>query len=101
MAKGRQIIKMAVYTVKKNKLKVVEPAVRKFVRTVNKEEPGTILYSAYQKKGKPEEFVHLMVFKDKKAEKHHSKTAHVRKFIDVMYPNASKEPVFIDLSDLK
>src|SRR5271155_3523399 len=101
MPKSNHIIKMATYKVKENRLKVVLPAVKEFVKTVNKKERGkTLMYSAFQKKGSPHEFVHLMIFKDKKAEKAHSKSAHAKKFVEMLYPNTNGEPVFIDLSRL-
>lgn len=100
MPKDGRIIKMAVYTVKKDKLKVVLPAVKEFVKTVNREEPGTLMYTAFQKKEAPHELVHIMMFKNKRSERLHSKSKHARKFVDVIYPNCSREPVFIDLTKL-
>ncbi len=101
MAKSKQIIKMAVYSVKKNRLKVVLPATKEFVKNVNRKERGrTLMYTAFQKKGNPSEIVHLMVFKDRKAEKAHHKSAHAKKFVEIVYPNANGEPVFIDLAKL-
>ena len=100
MKKDGRIIKMAVYSVRKDKLKVVVPAVKEFVKTVNKKERGTLMYTAFQKKGAPHEFIHIMVFKDKKSERLHKKSKHNRKFVDVIYPNCSSEPVFVDLTKL-
>lgn len=100
MSKDVYVVKMVVYSVKKNKLKTVLPAVKEFVKTVNKKEKGTLMYVAYQKKDRPHEFVHIMVFKDKKAEKTHSKSQHAKKFVEVLYPNTMGEPVFIDLKKL-
>lgn len=95
------ISRLAVYTVKKNKVKSVARAVKEFVNDVNRKERGTLMYVAFQKKNSPSEFIHFMVFKNKKAEKMHTKTKHVKKFVDIIYPNSSKEPVFIDLNSLK
>ena len=100
MAKDTRIIQMAVYSVRKDRLKVVLPAVKKFVKTVNKKEPGTIVYVAYQKKDRPHEFVHFMVFKNKRAKELHKRSRHVKKFVDVIYPNATSEPTFVDLNKL-
>lgn len=102
MANGGHVIKMAVYKIKRNRLRVVLPAVKEFVESVNRKEKGrTLMYSAFQKRGTPHELVHFMIFKNRKAEKQHSKSEHARKFVDVIYPNSSSEPVFIDLTRLE
>ncbi len=100
MAKESYIMQMGIYTVKKNKVKEVVPAVKAFVKTVNKSEHGVLMYTAFQKKTKPHEFIHLMAFKNKKALLAHTKSAHVKKFMEVVYPSMTSEPVFIDLTKL-
>ncbi len=101
MRKDNHIIKMAIYKVRKDKLKIVLPAVKEFVKAVNKKERGrTLMYSAFQKKGAPHELVHIMIFKDKKAEKAHKKSPHARKFVELISPNSTSEPVFIDMNRL-
>ncbi len=98
MKEERIISKMAIYTIKKNKVKSVAGAMKELIDEVHEKEPGTITYLIFQKKNKPHEFVHFMVFKNKHAEKLHKKTKHMKRFLDIVYPNSLREPVFIDLN---
>lgn len=89
------IIKLVNYQVYPDKLKIVQTAVRKFVKEVLKNEDETF-YQAFQKKDSFE-FVHIMKFKNTQAEKTHANALYTREFADILYPNCTIQPVFDDL----
>ena len=91
---------MARYRVKKQKIAEVKKAISEFVRQVKKKERGTLRYESFQLEKHPSEFVHLMKFKDKKAEDLHRKTEYVKKFVAVLYPVCEKKPVFVRLKEI-
>jgi quinol monooxygenase YgiN len=87
---------MALYRVKKEKLKDVQKAVAEFVETVKKNEPGTLFYEAYQGRGDLS-FLHVMTFEDEASEEHHRQTPHMKAFVKTLYPNCEEEPGFVNL----
>lgn len=91
------ITKIAVFKVKKDKLSVCKKAIKEFVEKVRENEPETLVYESYQKYDKVS-FLHLMSFKDKKAEVFHRNTDWVKKFVDTLYPNCEEEPEFFELN---
>ena len=42
--------------------------------------------------------VHLMSFVDEEAERIHRSTPHVKKFVEILYPNCDEAPAFVDLT---
>lgn len=98
MKEEKVISRLAIYTIKKNKVRYVSNATREFIDQVHDKEPGIVMYRVFQNKKKPHEFIHFMVFKNRKAEKLHKSAKHVKRLVDIIYPNSSREPVFIDLN---
>ena len=59
-------------------------------------EPGTLRYEVLQEKEDPTRFVHSFVFRDTKADRIHSKSAAVKKFSSILYPECLAPVEFID-----
>jgi len=60
---------------------------------VTKNEPGSILYAAWQEKDDPTKFVHLFTFADEAAHEAHGRSAAVRAVEDVYTPVLAAGPV--------
>ena len=87
---------MVLYKVKKSKINSVKKAIKYFIKEIRRKEPGTLFYRAFQKKDKTS-FIHFMSFKNRKAEIKHANSPYCKKFVNILYPNCTKKPVFIDL----
>ena|SRR3989344_7931785 len=87
---------IAQYKVRNDKLEVVKSAINEFVNSIKKNEPDTLVYESFQMPDKIS-FIHFMSFRDKDAEEKHRNTAHVKKFVELLYPNCDKEPEFTKL----
>ncbi len=87
---------MARYRVKKGKIEEIKKAIIDFVDAIRKNEPGTLFYDSFQEEDSLS-FVHFMSFKDEKAREFHTNTAHVKKFVGILYPECEEEPVFTEL----
>ena len=87
---------LALYRVKKEKLKEVKDAVAVFVDCVRKNEPGTLFYEAYQGRGDLA-FFHIMTFEDEAAEEYHRRTPHMETFVQKLYASCEEEPGFVNL----
>ena len=87
---------MAIYRVKREKLKEIREAVVQFVTAVKENEPGTLFYEAYQGKGDLS-FFHVMTFEDGDSEERHRNTPHMEIFARKLYPNCEEEPGFVEL----
>lgn len=88
------------YKIKKDKTNKIKKAIKEFVDSVKKKEPGTLVYKAFQLDDRLS-FIHFMTFKDKKSKKIHETSHYVKKFVNVLYPNCAKKPVFTDLKLVK
>jgi quinol monooxygenase YgiN len=71
----------------------IKAAIEEFVQYVKENEPGTVLYAAWQQKEDPTRFVHLFTFADEAAHEAHGTSAAVRKFEHVYSPELSEGPV--------
>ena len=78
---------VAKYQVKADKLNEVKIIVSNFVELVKNNEPKTLRYEAFQEKTNPNEFIHLMSFKDESAEEFHRNTEY--RGITIKYPNTT------------
>jgi quinol monooxygenase YgiN len=87
---------MARYRVKRGKVDETRRAVADFVQSVGRKEAGTLLYEAYQEEDGVT-FVHLMAFRDDKAQEEHRRSAYLRKFVQMLFPCCDEGPVFTDL----
>lgn len=80
------IYQTAHYQVHKESVEKVKKAIEEFTAYVKDNEPGTILYLAWQQKDDPTRFVHFFIFKDEAAQEIHSKSSNVKKFESVYSP---------------
>jgi quinol monooxygenase YgiN len=93
---------MAIYTIaqyKVNALAVdkVKRAIEEFVRYVKANEPGTLLYTAWQQKDDPTRFVHFFIFADEAAHAIHGGSEAVKRFESVYSPElVGGDVVFTD-----
>ncbi len=92
---------MVRYRIKKEKIKDILKAIKKFVKNIEKRERGTLLYKVFRIEKKSNEFVHFMIFEDAKAEEIHKKSEYVKKFVSILYPLCEKKPVFVKLNYIK
>ena len=99
MKKNDKQFMMVHYTIKPGSRDKAEKAVRVFVKAVNAGEKRTLFYHAFKGK-KPREYVHVMGFKDAKAERVHSRNLHTVKFVNVLYPLCEQNPVFMRLKGI-
>ena len=90
---------MARFNVKPDKREVAEKAIVEFIDAIQQHEEGTLLYQSLRENDGVS-FVHFMTFKDEKAEEIHRSTPHVKKFVDILYPNCEQRPVFTDLTSV-
>ena len=95
------ITKIVRYKAKKKKLPKLRTALAEFVENIKENEPGTTLYEVFQEKNDPTVFVHLMIFKDKQAEKTHAKNNYVQKWIKILHSICKEDPEFSDLKLVK
>jgi quinol monooxygenase YgiN len=81
------------YEVKNKNIAKAKILISKFTSQVKKKESGTLNYSVFKEDDK-NSFIHIISFKDEKAQKKHGESKWVREFIKSLYPLCSKEPVF-------
>ena len=85
------------YQVKKSAIPKVKKAIKEFVRYVQTNEPGTMMYLAWQEKNNPTKFNHLFIFKDASAQKKHGESEAVKRFEAVYAPElVGGDVVFTD-----
>ena len=83
------------YKVKKDKVNEVKKAIKDFVNEIKKNEPGTLIYEAFQVN--QTKFVHFMKFKDKESEEIHRESSYCKRFVNALYPHCEIEPIFTNL----
>lgn len=64
----------------------VKRAISEFVPYVQENEPGTLMYLAWQQKSEPTRFLHFFIFKDAAAQALHGQSAAVNRFEEVYSP---------------
>lgn len=74
------IYTIAEYQVKPSGVDKVRAAIAQFVPHVQKNEPGTRMYTAWQKKDDPTKFVHFFIFENAAAHAAHGNSAAVKAF---------------------
>jgi len=92
------INKIVQYKVKGDKLEIVLPAIKEFLFAVKQNEKETN-YQAFQHNDKFS-FTHFMSFSNEESEKKHVNSQHTKKFVEVLYPDCEKLPVFINLNKI-
>lgn len=90
------IVKTAHFQTSLESISVVKTAIAEFVAAIRKNEPGTLIYLSVQSKDDPTRFMHYMEFEDNAAEELHQKSAAVKQFVDILYPNTVAGVEFVD-----
>lgn len=87
------IFQVAEYQVRPSAVAKIKEAIQQFVHAVENNEPGTLLYSAWQQRDQPAHFTHFFVFEDAAArEKHYTSRAR-KAFEAVCAPELTGEGV--------
>ncbi len=94
--RGEEILQLARYQVFPESVGKVLAAIREVVAYVRTSEPGTLLYDVWQDADNPAHFVHLCVYRDAEADRIHTESAEVRKFVSTIYPECLARIEFID-----
>jgi quinol monooxygenase YgiN len=87
------IYQTAHYQVRPEAVEKVERAIEEFVEYVERSEPGTQLYVAWQQQDDPTRFVHLFIFEDAAAQTRHSESREVARFEAIYGPELVGGPV--------
>ncbi|MEZ0064602.1 quinol monooxygenase YgiN [Streptacidiphilus sp. MAP12-20] len=87
------IYQTAHYQVMPEGVPAVTEAIAAFVAYVAANEPGTLMYAAWQQQDDPTRFVHLFTFADEAAHEAHGASAAVRAFEAVYRPVLAAGPV--------
>ena len=87
------IYQTAHYQVKASAVDKVKSAIAEFVDYVARNEPGSRMYTAWQKKDDPTRFVHLFEFADEAAHQAHGSSDAARRFEAVYGPELVDGPV--------
>jgi quinol monooxygenase YgiN len=74
------------YQVKTSGVEKVRKAIKDFVPHVQKNEPGTQMYLAWQQKDDPTHFLHLFIFENAAAQARHGQSDAVKRFEAVYSP---------------
>ena len=91
------IYQTATYRVKADAVQIVKAAVGEFVDHVRANEPGTLMYHAWQRQDDPTSFLHLFIFADAEAQRIHSESREVARFESVYRPElVGGDVVFTD-----
>ena len=87
------IYQTAHYQVNSAAVDKVQDAIIEFVAYVAENEPGSVLYTAWQQENDPTKFVHLFEFADESAHQAHGSSDAVRRFESVYQPELAAGPV--------
>lgn len=74
------------YRVKPSAVNKVKHAIKDFVEYVRTNEPGTLMYLAWQEKNDPTHFLHLFIFADEVAQARHGESEAVKRFESIYSP---------------
>jgi len=74
------------YRVRPSAVNKVKQAIQEFVEYVRANEPGTLMYLAWQKESDPTHFLHLFIFADEAAQTRHGQSEAVRRFESIYSP---------------
>ena len=84
---AESICRIAQFQVEASFVERCEEAVRNFVRYVQQNERGTILYISFQSKQDRTQFVHLMVFENAEALAKHGLSPESKRMIELIHPH--------------
>ncbi len=88
---------MVQYRVKKSKVPTVKKAIAQFVDAIERHEPGTLSYEAFQLEDDVS-FLHVMSFQNVRSQKVHQGTPQLKVFVGTLYPCCVIEPVFTTIA---
>ena len=91
------IFRTAHYQVKADAVHKVKQAILEFIHYVEVNEPGTLLYSAWQQQGHQNRFTHFFVFEDEAARSSHSRSNAAKR--SVLAAQAQKD-LFTELAQV-
>ena len=91
-----EIRELARYEVRPEALATCLSAIKEFVAYVRANEPGALRYEVWQESERPTRFVHIFVWRDAEANRHHGESAAVKKFAGILYPNCVAPVEFIE-----
>jgi quinol monooxygenase YgiN len=74
------------YRVKESGVGKVKDAIKDFVSYVKANEPGTLMYLAWQQKDDPTQFLHFFIFQDAAAQALHGESEAVKRFESAYSP---------------
>jgi quinol monooxygenase YgiN len=95
------IFQTAEYRVSFEAVDEVKLAIAKFVAYVRANEPGTLLYAAWQRQDDASRFTHLFIFRDEAAQTAHSESAAVAQFEAAYRPHLiGGDVVFTDFDEV-
>jgi quinol monooxygenase YgiN len=87
------IYTIAEYRVKASGVDKVRRAIEELVPVVKAKQPGTRVYTVWQKKDEPTRFVHFFIFENEEAHKAHANSDEVKRFEAVYRPELNGGPV--------
>ena len=91
------ICKNARFQIREGSVEKCRLVIDAFVAAVRQNEPGTLLYIAFEETANPSSFIHVMVFEDEAAERFHQTSSWVKAFTDALYPETVDGVQFTDL----
>ena len=91
-----EIHELARYEVRPDALERCLAAIHEFVAYVRTSEPGAQRYEVWQEKEHPTRFVHIFVWRDEEANRIHGKSAAVKRFAGILYPNCLAPVEFVE-----
>jgi quinol monooxygenase YgiN len=94
------IFQIAEYEVKSDAVDKVKHAIQEFIHYVETSEPGTLLYSAWQKQNHPTQFTHFFAFENDAAKAAHGRSQAVREFEAVYRAELVGSVVFTDCAQI-
>ena len=94
------IFQIAEYEVKADAVDKVKQAIQEFVHHVETNEPGTLLYSAWQQQNHPTKFTHFFAFENEAARAAHSRSQAVKRFESVYRSELVGSVAFTDFDQV-
>lgn len=91
---------MISFQVQESRIKEAIKYIQTFERAIQKYEPDTLLYKSFQQAETPNQFVHVMSFKNETARKQHSQSDYCLQFVQQLYPLCTEPPKAIRYNEI-